>query len=247
MSLAEQLKLNYCNTDALLTVIEKDPSNPYYKVLAELKAKQDARLAVANFEYEALPISGAAHYWSAANGYYHVNFHYNFFNPSFINKEELIDQFVDFLAVVDFVDCRESEIVNWRTSFDYFISNSNVGLSEEYLAKSKWVSAILSIVDPLNKNTAVALDTLDRNLCRKLFDNVAWYFKFSAYCNNKLIEQYKNVSSLKAKDVMEILDISRQTLSTYVKQGLIKVDAVINGKYRYNKASVFNLITKVEK
>lgn len=48
--------------------------------------------------------------------------------------------------------------------------------------------------------------------------------------------------SLKAKEVMELLKISRQTLSNYVKQGLIKVDSTINGKYRYNKESVLSLM-----
>ena len=48
--------------------------------------------------------------------------------------------------------------------------------------------------------------------------------------------------SLKAKEVMELLGISRQTLSNYVKQGLVKVDSTINGKYKYNKASVLALI-----
>lgn len=50
--------------------------------------------------------------------------------------------------------------------------------------------------------------------------------------------------SLKAKEVMELLCISRQTLSNYVKQGLIKVDSTINGKYRYNKDSVLALMKK---
>jgi predicted site-specific integrase-resolvase len=48
--------------------------------------------------------------------------------------------------------------------------------------------------------------------------------------------------SLKAKDVMSLLGISRQTLSTYVKQGLVRVDSTVNGKYRYNKESVFALV-----
>lgn len=37
---------------------------------------------------------------------------------------------------------------------------------------------------------------------------------------------------MKAKQVLEILDITRPTLCKYVKQGLIKVDTVINGQYR---------------
>ena len=48
--------------------------------------------------------------------------------------------------------------------------------------------------------------------------------------------------SMKAKEVLQKLEISRPTLSRYVKQGLIKVDSNINGKYRYNKDSVEKLL-----
>lgn len=48
---------------------------------------------------------------------------------------------------------------------------------------------------------------------------------------------------MKAKDVMRILNITRPTLCKYVKQGLIKVDAVINKQYRYNEESVYALLT----
>lgn len=48
---------------------------------------------------------------------------------------------------------------------------------------------------------------------------------------------------MKAKEVMEVLSISRTTLYRYVKQGLIKVDACINGQYRYNKESVYALLS----
>ena len=48
---------------------------------------------------------------------------------------------------------------------------------------------------------------------------------------------------MRAKEVMEVLNISRTTLYRYVKQGLIKVDACINGQYRYNKESVYSLLT----
>jgi methylenetetrahydrofolate dehydrogenase (NADP+)/methenyltetrahydrofolate cyclohydrolase len=45
--------------------------------------------------------------------------------------------------------------------------------------------------------------------------------------------------SLKANEVMTKLSISRQTLSNYVKRGLIKVDSNYTGRgYRYNAASV---------
>ena len=49
---------------------------------------------------------------------------------------------------------------------------------------------------------------------------------------------------MKAKEVMKILQITRPSLSKYVKQGLVKVDAIINGQYRYNEESVYTLINK---
>lgn len=48
---------------------------------------------------------------------------------------------------------------------------------------------------------------------------------------------------MKAHEVMTVLNISRSTLYRYVKSGLIKIDAVINGKYRYNKESVYSLLS----
>ena len=47
---------------------------------------------------------------------------------------------------------------------------------------------------------------------------------------------------MKAKEVMEKLQITRPTLCKYVKQGLIKIDACINGQYRYNEESVNALL-----
>ena len=49
--------------------------------------------------------------------------------------------------------------------------------------------------------------------------------------------------SLKANEVMKLLDISRPTLCHYVKRGLIKIDTNYTGKqYRYNKESVLTLM-----
>ena len=47
---------------------------------------------------------------------------------------------------------------------------------------------------------------------------------------------------MKAKDVLKILNITRPTLTKYVKENKIKVDSVINGQYVYNDESVFSLI-----
>ena len=49
---------------------------------------------------------------------------------------------------------------------------------------------------------------------------------------------------MKAKEVMKLLNICRQTLYNYVKQGLIKTDCCINGQYRYNAESVYTLLNK---
>lgn len=47
---------------------------------------------------------------------------------------------------------------------------------------------------------------------------------------------------MKAKEVLKILNISRQTLSKYVKEGNILVSKLSNGDYDYNKESVFKLL-----
>lgn len=51
--------------------------------------------------------------------------------------------------------------------------------------------------------------------------------------------------SLKANEVMALLNISRPTLCHYVKKGLITIDSNYTGKqYRYNKDSVMALLNK---
>lgn len=52
---------------------------------------------------------------------------------------------------------------------------------------------------------------------------------------------------MKAKKVLEILEITRPTLCKYVKQGLIRIDAKINGQYRYNSDSVYELLKNIKK
>jgi hypothetical protein len=55
----------------------------------------------------------------------------------------------------------------------------------------------------------------------------------------------QEAGSLKASEVMSMLNISRPTLCHYVKKGLITVDSNYTGKqYRYNKDSVLALIKK---
>ena len=60
----------------------------------------------------------------------------------------------------------------------------------------------------------------------------------------KIGKQSARSSSMKAAEVMKLLDITRPTLCKYVKEGKIKTDACVNGQYRYNKESVYALIKK---
>lgn len=60
----------------------------------------------------------------------------------------------------------------------------------------------------------------------------------------KLGKSSNKSSSMKAAEVMKLLNITRPTLCKYVKEGKIKTDACVNGQYRYNKESVYALIKK---
>jgi len=52
---------------------------------------------------------------------------------------------------------------------------------------------------------------------------------------------------MKAKEVLRLLNITRPTLTKYVKSGLIKINSQINGQYDYDEESVFNLLNKNKK
>ena len=55
----------------------------------------------------------------------------------------------------------------------------------------------------------------------------------------------QETGSLKAAEVMSMLNISRPTLCHYVKKGLITIDSNYTGKqYRYNKDYVMALLNK---
>jgi len=49
---------------------------------------------------------------------------------------------------------------------------------------------------------------------------------------------------IKSKEVLELLQITRPTLTKYVKEGLIKVNILPNGRYDYDKDSVYKLFNK---
>lgn len=52
---------------------------------------------------------------------------------------------------------------------------------------------------------------------------------------------------MRAKEVLQLLNITRPTLCKYVKQGLVEIDSVINGQYRYNEESVRRLLKNIKK
>lgn len=49
---------------------------------------------------------------------------------------------------------------------------------------------------------------------------------------------------MKSKEVLELLQITRPTITKYVKEGLIKVNILPNGRYNYDKDSVYKLFNK---
>lgn len=49
---------------------------------------------------------------------------------------------------------------------------------------------------------------------------------------------------MKSKEVLELLQITRPTLTKYVKENLIKVNILPNGRYDYDKDSVYKLFNK---
>ena len=100
----------------------------------------------------------------------------------------------------------------------------------------------MGAVNPIKHNEIGSLLNIDRSIAPDVFDNAVLYFKVRNTVYDAIEQQYADVKSLKAKDVMEILDISRRTLSRYVEAGTVLIDSNINGKYRYNKESVFKLL-----
>lgn len=49
---------------------------------------------------------------------------------------------------------------------------------------------------------------------------------------------------MKAKEVLRLLRISRQTLTKYVKDGIIKAETLPNGRYEYDEKSVYAFLNK---
>ena len=49
---------------------------------------------------------------------------------------------------------------------------------------------------------------------------------------------------MKAKDVLSVLRITRPTLTRYVKDEIIKVNVLPNGRYDYDEESVYSFLNK---
>ena len=49
---------------------------------------------------------------------------------------------------------------------------------------------------------------------------------------------------MKAKEALEILGVTRPTLTKYVKEGVIKVDIMPNGRYNYHDEDIYNFVYK---
>lgn len=49
---------------------------------------------------------------------------------------------------------------------------------------------------------------------------------------------------MKAKEVLELIHITRPTLTKYVKNGLIKINILPNGRYDYDKESIYKIFNK---
>jgi len=58
-----------------------------------------------------------------------------------------------------------------------------------------------------------------------------FYFKYVKYTKTYFL--YLIYKNMKAKDVMKKFDISRNTLSNWVKKGYIKVEKTLSGRYIY--------------
>lgn len=54
----------------------------------------------------------------------------------------------------------------------------------------------------------------------------------------------KGGDTMKANEVLKLLRITRPTLTKYVKEGLVKVEKLPNGRYEYDSESVYSFLNK---
>ena len=72
---------------------------------------------------------------------------------------------------------------------------------------------------------------------------MTWLFVKNGLNYFKSKQKFKN-RKMKAKEVLNLLKISRPTLCKYVKKGIIKVKKMPNGLYDYDKRDVYRLLSK---
>ena len=131
-----------------------------------------------------------------------------------VSKNERIDQDVDEEELENFSNMNQEELAKYLTDvLDYYMTHDYV---DDFFSDS--LIHDRSFIDKV--------DILDISNVRI----------------KKLGKSSARSSSMKAAEVMKLLDITRPTLCKYVKEGKIKTDACVNGQYRYNKESVYALI-----
>ena len=131
-----------------------------------------------------------------------------------VSKNERIDQDIEQEELEKFFSMNQEELVKYLTDLlDYDMIFDHIeDFFSDYLIHNK------SFIDKV--------DILDISNVRI----------------KKIGKPSARSSSMKAAEVMKLLDITRPTLCKYVKEGKIKTDACVNGQYRYNKESVYALI-----
>ena len=133
-----------------------------------------------------------------------------------VSKNERIDQDVDQEELENFSSMNQEELVKYLTDLlDYDMTRDYI---EDFFS-----------------------DTLIHD---KSFIDKVDILDISNVRIKKIGKPSARSSSMKAAEVMKLLDITRPTLCKYVKEGKIKTDACVNGQYRYNKESVYALIKK---
>ena len=133
-----------------------------------------------------------------------------------VSKNERIDQDVDEEELENFSNMTQEELVKYLT--DLFDCDMICDHIEDFFS-----------------------DSLIHN---KSFIDKVDILEISNVRIKKIGKPSARSSSMKAAEVMKLLDITRPTLCKYVKEGKIKTDACVNGQYRYNKESVYALIKK---
>ena len=132
----------------------------------------------------------------------------------------------------DFYLVSKNERIDQDVEFENFSS-----MNQEELAKY-----LLDLLDYDMTHDYVEDFFSDKLIHDKSFIDKVDILDISNVRIKKIGKSSNRSSSMKAAEVMKLLDITRPTLCKYVKEGKIKTDARVNGQYRYNKESVYALI-----